>query len=161
MRGNHDRWALQAGGQSAELFGYADLAESTVDFLRALPESLRLEVDGKRVVVVHGAPDWDMTFINPEEQTAHELAGFLKMAQADILVCGHTHRPLLIEIPGRGFIANPGALLGPEQAIEGCRSRHCLDGTWGLLRAEPFSFEVRRVGDGARVAVPVHRVLLT
>jgi len=159
VRGNHDRWALDPGGRYASAFGYDDLAQETLEHLSALPSDLHFELEGERVAVVHGAPDWDMTFINGHEQTSAELGRFLEMAAADILVCGHTHRPLIIEVVGRGWIVNPGALLASGQALHGGGTGQGLDGTWGQLEVDPFSFEVRAVGDGSTVEASVHRVL--
>jgi len=62
-----------------------------------LPESIDREIDGLRVHVSHG----------------HELGSprperLLRTYDADVIVYGHTHRQLVVQIRGR-WVVNPGA----------------------------------------------------
>lgn len=61
-------------------------------FLRTLATEIRFEVDGQRVLLVHGSP----RRINEYLFEDRPLASFQRLAassQADIIVFGHTHRP--------------------------------------------------------------------
>jgi hypothetical protein len=94
-----------------------------------------------------------MLWIKAHEMNAAVLADFLEQMDCDVLVFGHTHEPALIEVPGRGHLVNPGMVLGDKSAD----GRYGLNGTWGLLRGEPFSFEVFSVADGALMPVGIER----
>ncbi|HOX47225.1 MAG TPA: metallophosphoesterase family protein [Myxococcota bacterium] len=151
VRGNHDRWTLHD-----LLDGPED--DATRAYLASLPPELELELAGQRVVVTHGAPGSDMRWVNPAELSGQEIAGFLAQARTRVLVVGHTHRPALIEVVGRGHIVNPGATLGrlqdPDEGWPAPRD----DGTLGLLTLSPLTFEVLDL-DGNPVPVPTIRVI--
>ena len=70
---------------------------------RVVPESTTLDVDGRTLLVVHGhqvgAP------------TPRLLAA--EFPDADIVVFGHTHRPLIERLDGRLYI-NPGGAGAPR-----------------------------------------------
>jgi predicted phosphodiesterase len=95
IRGNADRElaAGERGNAPAELIAWvrARLSDEQVAFLHALPEELKLDIDGVgRVLFVHATPRNDtevVTAITPDERVAPALAG----ADADVVVCGHTH----------------------------------------------------------------------
>lgn len=58
--------------------------------LAALPESLSLAADGIKVLFVHGSPRSNMEFLFPFSEEA-KLAEALSGADAQVVVCGHTH----------------------------------------------------------------------
>ncbi|MBV8265776.1 MAG: metallophosphoesterase family protein [Planctomycetaceae bacterium] len=112
IRGNHDRWALERR-QVIGLRGWkpAVLKDETWEFLRELPASLRLERGGFRVAVHHGSPAGDTEFVSPYKPLPASIVRFWEEDDADILVLGHTHIPM-IERSTRGLIINPGSVLG-------------------------------------------------
>jgi len=61
-------------------------------FLRTLPSEIRLEADGRRVLLVHGSP----RRINEYLFEDRPIASFQRLAassNADIIAYGHTHKP--------------------------------------------------------------------
>ncbi len=80
---------------------------------RRLPQVAEIELDGFRFVVTHGDQ-----FGSPEPEV-------LKAAfpRADVIVFGHTHRPLIQDLPDFTVVINPGSAgrrrfdLAPSVAI--------------------------------------------
>jgi len=61
-------------------------------WLRALPAQLRLEVDGRRVLCVHGSPRRLNEYLF-EDRPERSLLRLFEGLEADLLLCGHTHLP--------------------------------------------------------------------
>ncbi len=113
ISGNHDRWAVrrQKDGQPGHE-GDAQklmLKPETVDWLAKLPAKWSRTIEGVRVVVVHGSPRSDMDGMYPDATDA-DLESWLRQAEADVLIAGHTHVPLMLHAPGGKLVVNPGAL---------------------------------------------------
>lgn len=73
------------------------------DLVPRAQESVALELEGRRIVVVHGHQ-----FGSPSPQRLREA-----YPAADVVVYGHTHRPLL-DTDARPIVVNPGAA-GPAR----------------------------------------------
>lgn len=73
------------------LWSYRALSPESRRFLAALPEQLRLEVEGRQVVLVHGSPASIEEHLLPDTpiERMRELAA---LAGANIVVCGHSHQ---------------------------------------------------------------------
>lgn len=71
---------------------------------RRLPQVAHVEADGLRIVVTHG------------DQFSVPKPGMLKVAfpDADVIVFGHTHRPLIHDLPDFSVVLNPGSA-GPKR----------------------------------------------
>jgi putative phosphoesterase len=132
IRGNADREVVEedtVGLAPPELMEFvrARLSEEQLSFLSDLPLVERIDVDGVgRVLFCHATPRNDeeiFTRISPDEEWAEALAD----ADADVVVCGHTHiqfdkRIGDIRLVNAGSIGMPyedepgayWALLGPD-----------------------------------------------
>lgn len=89
-------------------WAYRNLSPESRDYLGSLPHQRRLEAEGRRVLLVHGSPasiDEHLYRDTPEERM-RELAD---MAQADLVVCGHSHRPFQRRVGGVLFV-NTGSV---------------------------------------------------
>jgi predicted phosphodiesterase len=87
-----------------------DGGEEEMEWLDELPEEQRLEVGGKKVLVVHGSPlgDSDRIFSSlTPEALARKLAPAGEW-RPDLLVCGHTHAPFVATVDGV-LVANCGS----------------------------------------------------
>ncbi|RUL84915.1 YfcE family phosphodiesterase [Tautonia sociabilis] len=126
IRGNHDRWALERGPGEPDEFGGGTPAPETLEDLRALEPSLVLEREGKVVVVVHGSPRGDMEFITPRSHPPRILDALLATLGADVLVHGHTHRPMWYRSASGGLVVNPGSIVSVP-VVESSRSFAMLD----------------------------------
>jgi putative phosphoesterase len=112
VRGNHDRWALERR-QVIGLRGWkgADLTESTWEYLRGLPPCLRFSCGGRRLAVYHGSPAIDTEYVTPYKSIPASVEQFWDADDAEVLVLGHSHIPMVERTP-RGTIINPGSVLG-------------------------------------------------
>lgn len=165
IRGNHDRWAI---GETSLARTRTKLSTASIDFLLAAPVLLDLELDGVRVAIRHGTPESDMRGIYPRIMGANDLRAHLDAVRADVLVVGHTHVPFRMELPGRGLLVNPGALLrDPNDRF--AKKAILFDpylrrlvaaganagGTFGVLALPAKTFTVHRASDGAAIPAPV------
>jgi putative phosphoesterase len=108
VRGNHDRWAVERGPGVRDEFGGGAPGAETLEYLRSLPFHL-LIAHGRTVgVVVHGSPRSDMEFVNRSTHAPDVLRDDLAELGCELLVVGHTHRPMWFRCP-EGLVINPGS----------------------------------------------------
>ncbi|MDY6851288.1 MAG: metallophosphoesterase family protein, partial [Thermodesulfobacteriota bacterium] len=81
-------------------------------FLLGLPTSLDLTVNGSSLTLAHGSPENVREYLYPDTPEEH-LAGLLDSTGSDILLCGHTHKPMVRETR-RGLVINPGSVGKPK-----------------------------------------------
>jgi putative phosphoesterase len=154
--GNWDAWLLEgvvpplpgpAGPRLQEQGEWwaAQLGEDERSFLKALPPSVELELDGQRVLCVHGSPrstTEDIHATTPDDQLARMLDG----APPPVLATGHTHVQLL-RLYGRTLIVNPGSVGLPFNSWPpNGQIRMSPWAEYAILTAEEgrFSTELRR-----------------
>jgi putative phosphoesterase len=142
VAGNTDRFLLAADWrtfepQSAEeradralcLWALEQLDELAENWLRALPFHRKLELGGRRLLLVHGSPRSDRDVIKastPDDDVRDMIAG----AQTDVILFGHTHEPLDRTV-GSVRLINPGAVGYPQG--EGGTARYAIltcEGDW-------------------------------
>ncbi len=75
------------------------LGEEERRFLEGLPERLELELEGVRVLVVHGSPRKDTDYLFPS-LTRAALVSRLGQDRPGLLVCGHSHIPFARRVGG-------------------------------------------------------------
>lgn len=106
--GNHDQAWLEKSTASDD--------PVIVDFLRQLPETLDLEIEGRGVFVVHANPPSEqhggIRLLDPQgqvrEDRRQEWAQRLADFERDVLIVGHTHQ-VYAETLGGTFVVNPGS----------------------------------------------------
>jgi len=120
-----------------------DLSEDSLNFISSLPPELRLEVRGKRLLMVHASPADPDEHLGPEtpEERLLELG---RIADADIVLVGHSHRPFVRQAGGVLF-ANPGSVGRPGD--------HDPRASYAILDTKDFSVEVHRVEYDVEAAV--------
>jgi len=107
IAGNHDHWSDEYASENKD---------RVISFFDSLPSHLELEIEGKRIYVVHASPPdlehGGIKLLDPEGevyQDRKELwANELKDLNADILIAGHTHQ-ILCEQLGDILLVNPGS----------------------------------------------------
>lgn len=176
VRGNHDRWAVgdetpedwAAGGQNGghDASGW-DLSREALRFLKKLPRGWHDRIEGVRVAMVHGTPLSEMDGVYDDHVTAAWLERWLELADADVLIVGHTHEPLCLAAPSGGIVVNPGVLHRPaavdaepavqlfnagQQRFVPCPRPPA--GTFGILELPSRKFGVYLAADGSEVEVP-------
>jgi putative phosphoesterase len=90
----------------------AQLVEGDRVFLESLPEQIRYSVCGLEALLVHGSPASTDELLNSDTPAAR-LEELAEIAQADLVVCGHSHEPFVRRIGEMSFI-NPGSVGRPE-----------------------------------------------
>ena len=121
VRGNHDHaLAFDVDCRSSENFHELSelsramnrefLHAEQIEYLRGLPVIKALTLDGLRFHLSHAAPDGDLykSHLQPNISDA-SLSAEIEGIDADFILCGHTHLPMVREIDGRTF-ANPGSV---------------------------------------------------
>ena len=84
-------------------------------YLLNLPESVSMEIEGIRFFICHGSPrDPVDEYIFPPPYTPRSLLeDFLRKTQAQVLILGHTHVPLIQKFE-EGYVINPGGCGQPR-----------------------------------------------
>ncbi len=104
-------------------------------WLRSLAREIRFEADGLRFLLVHGSPRRINEYLyedKPDGTFARIAAG----ADADVIVCGHTHRPYDKTVAGTWFV-NDGSTGKPKDGDPRAG--------WVLVDAAARTVEFRRV----------------
>jgi putative phosphoesterase len=118
VRGNHDHGAAQnviVSGQNG--FKYltgvtrpltrARLAEDELRYLATLPLTMMVTIEDLRFLLVHATPrdPLDEYVLADTEMWQRRLQD----VDADVICCGHTHQPYILEV-GDKLVINPGSV---------------------------------------------------
>lgn len=106
--GNHDQAYLAEHPDETESWPHR--------FLSALPETLDIEIDGRRVYVVHAQPPASqhggIKLLDVEGQLIDDAKIYwrqmLQELEYDVLIVGHTHQ-VFVEQLGQVLVVNPGS----------------------------------------------------
>jgi putative phosphoesterase len=87
------------------------------EHLIGLPHPLPLQLDGRNVLLCHGAPTDINGYIYPDG----DLAGLKNHVSgiADLVVLGHTHYPLVRQLTETVRVVNPGSVGQPRNRCPG------------------------------------------
>lgn len=79
-------------GAASYAFTAGVLTDTDLDWLAALPEQLRLEHEGVRVLLTHGSPRRINEYLLPDRED-RQLVRLAEEAGADVVCVGHVHIP--------------------------------------------------------------------
>lgn len=126
IMGNHDEVALrclETGSLPDEAYesrygnaltrALEAMSPRTEQFLKSLPHSQEVFVGTRRVVMYHGSP---LNPLHGRVYPDHQDWGPLESVDADVLALGHTHYPLVKELP-HTLLVNPGSIGQPRHKI--------------------------------------------
>ena len=107
VSGNHDHWSEEYSSKNKN---------RVIAFFDSLPSHLELNIEDKRIYVVHASPPdlehGGIKLLDPEGNIYEDRKAFwaneLKDLNADILIAGHTHQ-ILCEQLGDILLVNPGS----------------------------------------------------
>lgn len=119
VRGNHD--TLDEHPEipflkDLESWTEQQLSAEQLTWLSDLPLTRLLEVEGKRLLLTHGAPHSNTVGL-VAETPANEIENWLDEANASIVLAGHTHVPLVRHVRN-GVAINVGSTCMPFSAAE-------------------------------------------
>jgi len=110
VRGNHDDNAVKHAGMPAELMTPDErpLKPETIATLQSWPLTREYLWADRFVLMAHGTPSKNSVYVFPGEQPKR-LRKDLKRRRPDVLLLGHTHRPMCQNVEGT-WILNPGSV---------------------------------------------------
>lgn len=115
VKGNHDEMAVHVSDGKCEVtaamlekygHSYCMIDKDDVDYVRKLPNHLELEIDGKRIVILHGTVEDELAGrLYPADEVKEPEA----YRNYDYVICGHTHYKMYRKT-GDTVILNPGSI---------------------------------------------------
>ncbi|MHA1410429.1 MAG: metallophosphoesterase family protein [Candidatus Odinarchaeia archaeon] len=89
------------------------LTSESVKFLNSLETNSTISVNGFKIYVTHGSP-FDNLFEYVYPSAKRRWGAFFEKTDADIVILGHTHIPMLIKEGKNKLIINPGSVGQPR-----------------------------------------------
>ena len=101
--GNHESRILSRDGIRLRTSG--KIKPDNLEYMQNLPITLVTRVNGKRILMAHGSP-WEplRDYVFPETGSFKKLGS----VNADVVILGHTHCPMVERINGT-LVINPGS----------------------------------------------------
>jgi putative phosphoesterase len=103
----------KALGQRSIVWTNEHTTDENKTFLRQLRPQLSLSLGDLRVALVHGSPRRVNEYLY-EDRPDSSLERLLDMAEADVMVCGHTHIPYHRLLPSGRHVINAGSVGKPK-----------------------------------------------
>lgn len=100
-------------GELSIAWSNAQTSDENKTFLRDLPAHLPLQVGDLKVLLVHGSPRKVNEYLF-EDRPDDTFERIMDVAQADVLVCGHTHLPYHKVLPSGRHVINAGSVGKPK-----------------------------------------------
>ena len=88
------------------------LSNEQKDFFKSLEEQKLIEIEGVKILLVHGSPRKNNEDILPDI-SMDKLLEILEGVEAGIVLCGHTHLPCGFQIPNKKIVVNVGSVGRP------------------------------------------------
>lgn len=118
IKGNHDKYLIEGKApedsnesvkKSVE-FSKKIIKKENLEFIKSLPDELKISIDGKKVLIYHASP-WNKFEgrIYPDYQHFEKFQDI----DSDVLILGHTHYPIIKKI-GCLTLINPGSCGQPR-----------------------------------------------
>ena len=147
VQGNHDKMAKSTQAfikRNPHLNLPLDALKSeTVEFLSALPQSLKLNLAGVSVMIVHDNPWHDQTQYIFPNSGVHVFQDVVKTAKTQIIIMGHTHLPMCVHYQN-SVIVNPGSV---------CINRVEYNQTCGILHLPERKFDLYDINSGNQLTL--------
>ena len=103
----------RARGEQSIRWSNAHASDEHKAFLRALPAHIPLQLGDLKVLLVHGSPRKVNEYLF-EDRPDEYFERIMDAAQADVLVCGHTHLPYHKMLPSGRQVVNAGSVGKPK-----------------------------------------------
>ncbi len=89
-----------------------DVSDVQKEFLRELPKQKELEIEGVKILLVHGSPRKNNENIYPD-LPIEEIEEMIAQTNADVIFCGHTHVPCGYQTNTKQTVVNVGSVGRP------------------------------------------------
>ena len=108
-----EKWGKSKHPQKYLAFqwAYEHLSKESRMYLRSLPEEIRVEIEGKNILLTHGSPISNEEALTPD--TPDERLRELAKPDTDLILCGHSHQAFARQVDSTWFI-NPGSVGRPD-----------------------------------------------
>jgi len=108
--------------------------EQLIEYIRNLPEQISFEFNGRKILMCHGSPWNNDTYLYPNTISVH--SELFENINEDIILIGHTHYPMVFGTANK-LIINPGSV-GQSRLFGGVAN-------WGILTfvGSSFTYEPR------------------
>ena len=103
----------QALGERSIAWSNAHTTAENKAYLRNLPMTMTLMMDKLRLTLVHGSPRRVNEYLY-EDRPDSSIERLLDMIGADVMVCGHTHKPYDRALPSGRRLINAGSVGKPK-----------------------------------------------
>lgn len=117
VRGNHDRWLAEqerAEMGPSDRFAFDQTTAPQRAALGAIPVTRAVSPG---ILAFHATPTDDNTYLldvidggRVARDRRDRIANRLGKANAQLVLCGHSHRPDVVKLPGGPLIVNPGSI---------------------------------------------------
>jgi putative phosphoesterase len=104
--------AERARGQQSLAWTRAQVTQENKAFLRTLLPEIRTDLDGRRLLLVHGSPRKMNEYLF-EDRPLSSFQRLAAAANADVIAFGHTHKPYVKLVDGVWFV-NVGSVGKPK-----------------------------------------------
>ena len=92
------------------------LEEDKKQYLGSLPPQYETEIDGVKILLVHGSPRKNNENIFPN-MPVNEIEEMIKGIDADLIFCGHTHQPCGYQTSTKQTVVNAGSVGRPMTEV--------------------------------------------
>jgi putative phosphoesterase len=137
--GNHDemapgnqQWVINNMDMSHPNTQSLLLKDESIQYLESLPRQLRFNWEGLDLLLVHGSPTSNMEYLSLKT-SINRYRKHAQIANADIIVFGHSHIPIHYVVDNVHFI-NPGA----TKPIDFISSHTCIVLTLPKIEVQLF-----------------------
>ncbi|GKU24461.1 phosphodiesterase [Clostridium folliculivorans] len=159
VRGNHENYLINGIPMivpNDEKMGYGEmehhkwehgkLSEESIEFIKALPYTKVLKICGKTIYIAHYAINEDNKYVNyTPNPSLDDLEMMFQDVEADIIVYGHNHAPLINHELNKWYI-NTGSLGCPSNNINIARAGIIIVNEESIKYEElKVSYEVKKV----------------
>lgn len=99
LAGNHDVKAVEIhneGSNDLESYAYQIVGKEQIKYLSALPAHIKLEFQTAdkliKILMVHGSPYSNREYLL-EDKKQKDFTDIFLDSNADVIICGHSHKP--------------------------------------------------------------------
>ena len=142
VRGNHDEGVTTETPTSFNYYAKRSLdwnrrqlTEESFRFLRRLPPTIRVDIDGREVFIAHGSPRNPVKEYIQERDISEEFLEYSFDRPPEVVVLGHTHKPYVKRV-GDTLVLNPGSVGQPRDRDPRA--------SFAVLETEELSAEIKK-----------------